>query len=125
MKLAKKHWMACAYALPLICGFAAVADAQPEASHVITRSNTSAASASQPVDASASTALRDRIEAALHAEPYLDDRHIDVSVENGTVVLQGLVFGDADLTDALRVARKAAGGAPVIDNLSLYQEQRR
>jgi osmotically-inducible protein OsmY len=124
MNLVKKpNWMAYAYALPLICGFAAMADAQPEALHVIARSNITAASASQPVDSS--TELRERIKAALDAEPYLNDRHINVSVENGSVVLHGIVFGDSDLFDALRVARKAAGSAPVIDNLTLYQSLKR
>jgi osmotically-inducible protein OsmY len=55
----------------------------------------------------------------LRADRYLDDEHIDVSVENGVVTLRGLVFDDWDLRSAMRIARKAAGGRLVIDNLSI------
>ena len=69
--------------------------------------------------------LRERVEAALHAEPYLYDRHVDVTVEGGAVVLRGVVFSDWDLQDALRVARRVAGNRPVVDNLSLDRDFRR
>jgi osmotically-inducible protein OsmY len=65
--------------------------------------------------------LQQRVSAALHAQPYLDDRHIDVSVRGGEVVLSGIVFGPWDLQDALRTARKAAGGRLVIDGLSIEE----
>ena len=60
-------------------------------------------------------------EVALHAAPYLYDRHISVTVEGDAVVLSGLVFSDWDLRDALRIARMAAGNRPVVDNLSIEQ----
>ncbi len=69
--------------------------------------------------------LRQQVSAALHAQPYLDDRHIDTSVQGGVVVLSGIVFSSWDLEDALSTARKAAGARPVIDELSIEQEARR
>jgi len=55
--------------------------------------------------------------AALHTDPYFYDRHVTVSVENGAVVLRGFVFSDWGLRDAIRIAKRAAGDTPVVDNL--------
>ena len=65
--------------------------------------------------------LRKKVEAALDANPYLDDEHINVSVERGVVVLSGLVFDDWDLRTALLTTRKASGHDPVIDSISIEQ----
>ena len=62
------------------------------------------------------------MQAALQAEPYLYNRHIRVSVDNGVVALHGLVFSAEDLQDAIRTADKAAQGKPVVDNLSIFEE---
>jgi osmotically-inducible protein OsmY len=69
--------------------------------------------------------LRERVQAALHDDPYFYDAHVDVSVEDGNVVLRGLVFGDWDLRDAMRIAGKAAGSRRVIDDLSIVTGGRR
>jgi osmotically-inducible protein OsmY len=55
----------------------------------------------------------------LHTDPYFYDRHVTVSVEKGSVVLRGFVFSGWELQDAVRIARKAAGNARVIDDLSI------
>jgi hypothetical protein len=57
----------------------------------------------------------------LHADRYFFDRHVEVSVKDGVVVLRGLVFSDWDLRDALRIARKAAGENLVVNSLTLIQ----
>jgi osmotically-inducible protein OsmY len=69
--------------------------------------------------------LRDRVQLALHDDPYFYDGHVEVSVDDGVVYLQGLVFSDWDLRDALRIAGKAAGDRRVINNLTLIQGGRR
>jgi osmotically-inducible protein OsmY len=69
--------------------------------------------------------LSERVRAALHADPYLYDRHVEVTVEGNVVVLSGFVFSAWELQDALRIARKAAGDRPVTDNLSLERDFRR
>ena len=63
--------------------------------------------------------LKKRVMVALHSDPYFYDRHVTVSVENGAVVLRGIVASDWDLRDAIRIASKAAGDRRVIDNLAI------
>jgi osmotically-inducible protein OsmY len=63
--------------------------------------------------------LADKVQAALHADPYLYDKHIDVSIEFGNVVLRGFVSNSWDLVDANKIAIKAAGGRHVVDYLSI------
>jgi osmotically-inducible protein OsmY len=65
--------------------------------------------------------LRQRVALSLQEAPYFYDAHVIVSIEKGNVVLRGLVFSDWDLRDAIRIAKKAADGRRVIDNLSLVQ----
>jgi osmotically-inducible protein OsmY len=65
--------------------------------------------------------LRKDVQAGLHASPYFYDRHITVSMENGSVVLRGFVFSDWDLRQALSIARKAAEDKTVIDDLSIKE----
>ena len=69
--------------------------------------------------------LSERVRAALHAAPYLYDRHVEVTVEGNVVVLSGFVFSAWELQDVLRIARKAAGNRPVADNLSIERDFRR
>jgi hypothetical protein len=69
--------------------------------------------------------LRQRVKAALHEDPYFYDEHVDVSVENGAVVLRGFVFSDWDLRNAVRIATTAAGSRRVVDNLTIKQGGRR
>jgi osmotically-inducible protein OsmY len=69
--------------------------------------------------------LQERVQAALHADRYFFDRHVVVSVNDGVVVLRGLVFSDWDLRDALRIARAAAGDNLVVNSLTLIQGGRR
>jgi osmotically-inducible protein OsmY len=120
------NWMIGTCVMPVIYGlggFASQVDAQPVASRVMTRSAANEASTSQGADLQ-DAELKQRVSAALDAQPYLYDRHIDISVRGGVVVLSGIVFSDWDLGDALRIARKAAGARPVIDSLSIEREGR-
>ena len=117
------NWMIAACVAPVIYGLGGVVsqiEAQTVASRVATRSTVGEASTPQDADLQ-NAELQQRVSAALHAQPYFDDRHIDVSVRGGAVVLSGIVFSDWDLEDALRTARKAAGARPVIDSLSIEE----
>ena len=73
----------------------------------------------------ADQALVERVQAALQADPYIFNKHIRVSVENGAVVLKGFVFSDWDMRGAVRVATKAADGRRVVNNLSIKASERR
>jgi osmotically-inducible protein OsmY len=117
------NWIIGVCLVPVIHGLGGLtsrADAQTVASLVATRSTASGASTSQDADPQ-NAELQQRVAAALHAQHYLDDRNIDVSVHGGVVVLSGIVFSGWDLQDALRTARKAAGARPVIDSLSIEE----
>ena len=120
------NWMIGACVVPVIYGlggFASRVDAQTVGSRVATRSTASAVSTSLGADLQDAD-LKQRVSAALDAQPYLYDRHIDISVRGGVVELSGIVFSDWDLEDALRAARKTAGDRPVIDSLSIDREGR-
>jgi hypothetical protein len=80
-----------------------------------------AAALSQSPNVVADEQLQERVEAALHADRYFLDRHVEVSVRDGVVVLRGLVFSDWDMRDALRIARRAAGDNLVVNSLTLVQ----
>ena len=85
-----------------------------------------AAAASAPDPYSTSDAeLQDRVQLALHADPYFYDGHVLVAVDHGVVHLKGLVFSDWDLRDAMRIATKASGDRRVINNLTIVVGGRR
>jgi osmotically-inducible protein OsmY len=118
----------CAYSIALFCGlggYASQVDAQMAQSPAAGRSSTGGSSSLPGVDSAnadaANRTLQKRVAAALHANPYLDDEHINVSVERGVVILRGRVFDDWDLRTALRTARRATGHSPVVDSLSIEQ----
>jgi osmotically-inducible protein OsmY len=120
----KRDWVICAYFGPLVCGLGGVAtrvEAQNASAPGISRSVSIAASTTQGADWVADEKLRKRVKSALHVDPYFYDEHVTVSIENGGIVLRGFVFSNWDLQDALRIARKAAGDRPVIDNLSIKE----
>jgi osmotically-inducible protein OsmY len=102
-------------------GIATRVDAQNAAKEPRSRSESAAASETQGANQSADENLRNRVKTALHVDPYFYDAHVTVSVENGSVILHGFVFSDWELRDALRIARKAAGDIPVVDNLSIKE----
>jgi osmotically-inducible protein OsmY len=124
----KRRRIACLYAIPLACGlgaFASQVDGQNAPTHSATRSNAGGTSTSPEAAAVINRELSERVRAALHAERYFYDRHVDVTVEGDAVVLSGVVFSDWELRDALRIAKKAAGNRPVVDNLSLDRDFKR
>jgi len=116
-----RNWVIGACIVLLASGvgaFASPVEAQTTLSNTVSRS--SIAAPTSP-DADSDETLARQVRAALRADRYLDDEHIHVSIENGAVILRGLVFDDWDLRSAIRIARKAAGDRLVIDNLSIEQ----
>lgn len=76
---------------------------------------------SSPPSIASNAELAARVKAALRADPYVNDLHIDVFVENGDVVLKGLVEDERALLDVLDIARKAAEGHKVIDTITIIK----
>jgi osmotically-inducible protein OsmY len=110
------------YLVSVVCGLGPIAtraDAQNAAVPPISASDYIAASTTQGAVQPGDDDLGNRVKTALHTDPYFYDRHVTVSVEKGSVVLGGFVFGGWELRDALRIARKAAGNTPVIDDLDI------
>lgn len=62
-----------------------------------------------------------RVKQALHSEPALNDKHIDVSMKNGKVVMKGFVDSQGDLEKAVRAANKTAGGKNVVNELTIQR----
>jgi len=117
-------WVIHAFLGALVCGLIGVATP-------VSAQNAPVPTASQAVNIVASTTqgpggvadekLRKQVKAALHADPYVNDRHVTVSIEDGAVVLRGFVFSGWDLRHALSIARKTAGDKTVVDNLSIKE----
>jgi osmotically-inducible protein OsmY len=124
----KRILIICAYLGSTGCvlaGFATPVGAQNAVSSPKSRSDSVAVSAMPGADVMTDEELMKRVKTALHADPYFYDEHVTVSVEQGVVLLQGFVFSDWDLRDAIRIASKAAGNRRVVDNLSIKQGGRR
>jgi osmotically-inducible protein OsmY len=83
------------------------------------------ASASVAAESATNEARRLRVETALRLDPYFYDAHVSVLLVKGVVVLQGFVFSDWDLIDAIRIANKAAGDGRVVNALSIEVGGRR
>jgi osmotically-inducible protein OsmY len=63
--------------------------------------------------------LTKRVAAALHNDRYFYDEHVTVTVKNGVATLQGMVFDEWDLRQAIRLARRAAGVKRVVNDLEI------
>jgi BON domain len=124
----KRKLILCAYLGAAACGlagFATTVGAQNTALPPASQSDAVAVSALPGSSMPADEELKERVQAALHADPYFYDQHVTVSVEKGVVVLHGFVFSDWDLQEAIRIADQAAGHRRVIDDLSIKQGGRR
>ena len=124
----KRILIICACLGPAVCGldgFATPVSAQNAVSTPASQSDSVAVSALPGAALLSDGELEKRVKAALHSDPYLYDRHVTVSVEQGAVVLRGFVFSESDLLDAIRITSKAAGDRRVVDNLSIKPGGRR
>ena len=65
--------------------------------------------------------LASRVKQALHSNGTLMDKHIDVSMNKGKVVLNGFVTSPGDLQKAIRTANETAGEKNVVNNLTIKE----
>jgi osmotically-inducible protein OsmY len=54
--------------------------------------------------------VKTRVETALRQDPYFYDGHVTITVKNGVVHLQGMVFDAQDMQDVRRIIRKRVAG---------------
>jgi osmotically-inducible protein OsmY len=78
-------------------------------------------SGSQQTSPSRTGDMAARVKQAMHSDPALYDKHIDVSMEKGKVVLTGFVTSTDDLHKAIRVANETAGEKNVVNKLTIKQ----
>lgn len=50
--------------------------------------------------------LQERVEDAMHSDPYILDTHVTVTVKNGVDILEGIVLDQWSFSDATRISRK-------------------
>jgi|HubBroStandDraft_5_1064220.scaffolds.fasta_scaffold491679_1 osmotically-inducible protein OsmY len=74
-------------------------------------------------DALSDEAVKARVEAALSSAKFSLLDHVSVSMEKGVVVLQGFVFSAWDLRHAIKIARNAAGGRKVVDDIEIKEAE--
>jgi osmotically-inducible protein OsmY len=60
--------------------------------------------------------VKQRVETALHDDPFFYDGHVAITVKNGVVHLLGIVFDAADIQDARRIIRKKVAGVKRVVN---------
>ncbi len=64
--------------------------------------------------------VKERVEAAMHADPYFLDDHITVTVRNGIVILEGIASDSWQLSDATRISRRIPGVKSVFNNIEIH-----
>jgi osmotically-inducible protein OsmY len=75
--------------------------------------------AKRRADAVADETVKRQVEAALRSDPLFYDEHVTVTIDNGVVTLQGIVFDDWDLRTAMRISRKMPGVKRVVNDLEI------
>ena len=75
--------------------------------------------AKRRADAAADETMKGQVAAALRSDPFFYDEHVTVTISNGVVTLQGMVFDDWDLRNAMRIARKIPGVRRVVNDLEI------
>jgi hypothetical protein len=60
--------------------------------------------------------VKTRVETALHDDPYFYDEHVTITVKNGVVHLQGIVFDAQDMQTARRIIRNKVSGVKRLVN---------
>jgi osmotically-inducible protein OsmY len=63
--------------------------------------------------------LKEQVETVLHDDPYFFGEHVTVTIRNGVATLQGIVFDDWDLRNAIRLSRKVPGVKRVVNDLEI------
>jgi osmotically-inducible protein OsmY len=65
-------------------------------------------------DRVADEVLTKNVQVALHSSAFFNDEHVTVTIKNGVVTLEGIVYDDWDVRTAIRIARKIAGVRRVV-----------
>jgi len=74
-----------------------------------------------PFERVSDEAIATGVKDALHRDPYLFDRHIDVRVVHGVVHLDGMVWSAEDYRDTRLIAMQVPGVVAVVSDLDLVR----
>jgi osmotically-inducible protein OsmY len=78
--------------------------------------------AKKRADPVADEKLKKQVEETLHADAFFYGEHVTVTINNGIVTLQGLVFDEGDMRSAVRIARRIPGVKRVVNDLEIEFE---
>jgi osmotically-inducible protein OsmY len=95
------------------------ARAQKVAAPANTRLDEIVVTAKRRSDPVADEKMKVQVEEALHSDPFFNDSHVTVTTRNGVVKLEGIVFDDWDLRQAMRLSKKVAGVKRVVEDLEI------
>jgi hypothetical protein len=109
---------AAAFAVLAVPAFLARADTAPAS----TRLEEIVVTAKKRPDPVADEKLKNQVEEALHADAFFYGEHVTVTITNGIVTLQGLVFDDGEMRSAVRISRKIPGVKRVVNDLEIQFE---
>ena len=63
-----------------------------------------------------------QVETAIRSNPFFYDEHVTVTIKDGVITLEGLVFDEWDMRHAIRVAKKITGVKRVINDLEVKMD---
>jgi hypothetical protein len=102
----------------LVCG-PHLAQAQRVTAPTDTQLDEIVVTAKRRFDLVADEKVKEEVEEALHSDPFFYDAHVTVTTKNGVVTLEGMVFDDWDLRQAMRISKRVAGVKRVVNDLEI------
>ena len=81
-----------------------------------------------PVRTPAEIEANNHLEAAVRAEldkaPYIYTRHVNINADGGVVRLSGIVTGDYEMIETLRITRNVPGVTKVLNEIEIDRDGR-
>ena len=102
----------------LVC-FATSSGAQNGPAPAAARLEPIVVTAKRRSDPVADEKVKIQVEEALHSDTFFYDEHVTVTIKNGVATLQGIVFDDWDLRQAMRISKRVAGVKRVVNDLEI------
>lgn len=102
--------------LVALCFWASAVSANDEGSPAATPLETIVVTAKKLPDTVPDTIVKKQVETALHDDRYFYDGHVTVTVKNGIVHLEGIVFDIGDIQNARRIIRREVSGVKRVVN---------
>ncbi len=105
----------------MMVGAMSTAAAMVSFSAVVRADDALAPASSQQTGPQRGSDMASRVKQALHSDPSVLDKHVDVSMDKGKVVLSGFVTSADDLHKVVRMANETAGEKNVVNKLTIKE----